>query len=74
MLVTVGGDQGAHLEEAGLDIRDRRLPQFNMGADSAVSEGAEITIGTLDSDSIRETLPNDVSIYRHRPATTNQYS
>ena len=58
MLVTVGGDQGAHLEEAGLDVRDRRLPQFNMGADSAVPESSLIAVDTLDAYIVREPSSN----------------
>jgi hypothetical protein len=60
MLVTVGGDQGAHLEEAGLDVRDRRLPQFNMGADAFVSERSAVAVVTLDSVVIWKIATNDV--------------
>jgi len=65
MLVTVGGDQGAHLEEAGLDVRDRRLPQFNMGADSAVEVRTEVAIVAFYADTVWEAAPNNVSQHRH---------
>ena len=62
MLVTVGGGQGAHLEEAGLDIRDRRLPQFNMGADSSVSEGAAVAVVAFDSEIVWKSATYYVSV------------